>query len=211
MGIPDGTATVSAKLPMSRRKSATGENLGRRPSGSEKQRHESGDLGIVCFRASAEFGSGALLRENGCGILWDAAAFYYGGMNMKNKKTWIAVIAVALVVILAVVVSVAMKPKTAEGGKSITVTVVHKDETEKVFTYTTEEEYLGPVLVAEGLVEGENSDFGLMITVVDGEEASWDADQSYWALYIGEEYASTGADSTPVNDGDSFKLVYTIG
>ena len=86
----------------------------------------------MCFRASAEFGSGALLRENGCGILWDAAAFYYGGMNMKNKKTWIAVIAVALVVILAVVVSVAMKPKTAEGGKSITVTVVHKDETEKV-------------------------------------------------------------------------------
>lgn len=75
MGIPDGTATVSAKLPMSRRKSATGENLGRRPSGSEKQRHESGDLGIVCFCASAEFGIGALLQENGCGILWDAAVF----------------------------------------------------------------------------------------------------------------------------------------
>ncbi len=130
---------------------------------------------------------------------------------MKNKKTWIAVIAVALVVILAVVASVAMKPKTAEGSKSITVTVVHKDGSEKVFTYATEEAFLGPVLLAEGLVEGENSDFGLMVNVVDGEEASWDADQSYWALYIGEEYASTGVDSTPVNDGDAFKLVYTIG
>ena len=50
-----------------------------------------------------------------------------------------------------------------------------------------------------------------MITTVDGETADWNADQSYWALYIGQEYASTGADTTPVNDGDSFGLVYTIG
>lgn len=130
---------------------------------------------------------------------------------MKNKKTWIAVAAVALVVVLALVSTFALKPKGVDGTKNITVTVVHKDQTEKVFTYATDEEYLGAVLVAEGLVEGENSDFGLMITVVDGEEASWDADQSYWAFYVGEEYAQTGVDSTPVNDGDSFKLVYTIG
>lgn len=130
---------------------------------------------------------------------------------MKNKKTWIAVAAVALVVVLALVATFALKPKGADGTKNITVTVVHKDQTEKVFTYATDEEYLGAVLVTEGLVEGENSDFGLMITVVDGEEASWDADQSYWAFYVGEEYAQTGVDSTPINDGDSFKLVYTIG
>lgn len=130
---------------------------------------------------------------------------------MKNKKTWIAVIAVALVIVLALVASFALKPKGNDGTKNITVTVVHKDASEKVFTYATDEEFLGAVLVAEGLVEGDDSDFGLMITSVDGEEASWDADQSYWALYIGEDYATTGADSTPVNDGDSFKLVYTIG
>lgn len=161
---------------------------------------------------SAEFGASVLLWENGRGIRLGCRGFlYYGGIEMKNKKTWIAVIAVALVVVLALVASFALKPKTAAGSKNITVTVVHKDESEKVFTYATDEEYLGAVLVAEGLVEGENSDFGLMITKVDGEEASWDADQSYWALYVGEEYATTGADSTPVKDGDSFKLVYTIG
>ncbi len=130
---------------------------------------------------------------------------------MKNKKTLIAVIAVALVVVLALAASFALKPKGAAGTKNITVTVVHKDESEKIFTYATQEEFLGAVLLGEGLVEGENGDFGLMINVVDGEEANWDTDQSYWALYIGEEYATTGADSTPVNDGDAFKLVYTIG
>ena len=34
--------------------------------------------------------------------------------------------------------------------------------------------------------------------------------QSYWGLFIGEDYAMTGMNDTPVNDGDSFKLVYTI-
>lgn len=130
---------------------------------------------------------------------------------MKNKKTWIAIVAVVLVVALALAASFALKPKTAAGVKNITVTVVHKDGTEKVFPYSTEEEYLGPVLVAEGLVEGEDSEYGLMITSVDGEEASWAADQSYWAVYIGETYAQTGVDAIPVNDGDSFRMIYTIG
>ena len=58
---------------------------------------------------------------------------------------------------------------------------------------------------------GEEGPYGLTISAVDGETADWNVDQSYWALYIGEEYATTGADSTPVNDGDGFKLVYTIG
>lgn len=165
---------------------------------------------FVC--ASAEFGFGAVLWKNGYGILMGVVAFlFYGGMNMKNKKTWIAIIAVVLVVVLAVVAVNAMKPKASGDTKNITVTVVHKDGSEKVFTYATEEANLGAVLLNEGLVEGEDSSFGLMITTVDGETASWDEDQSYWALFIGEEYATTGADQTPVNDGDAFKLVYTIG
>ena len=50
-----------------------------------------------------------------------------------------------------------------------------------------------------------------MISTVDGELADWNVDQGYWALYIGEEYATTGIDLTPIHDGDSFSLEYTIG
>lgn len=96
-------------------------------------------------------------------------------------------------------------------AKTITVTVIHGDGSEKVFTYGTNEDYLGTVLVAEGLVQGDNSTYGLMIHTVDGETADWNVNQSYWALYIGEDYAMTGADTTPIGDGDTFKLVYTIG
>ena len=130
---------------------------------------------------------------------------------MKNKKILIA--AIVMVALIAVMVGVyfAARPAVAEGAKTISVTVVHADGSEKQFQYRTDEEYLGHVLLAEGLAEGENGPYGLTIYVVDGEKADWNENQSYWALYIGEEYAATGADSTPVKDGDSFKLVYTIG
>ena len=130
---------------------------------------------------------------------------------MKNKKLILAVIALVAVAAVLMGVYFAARPATEAGGKAITVTVIHKDGTEKVFAYATEEEYLGPVLMAEGLVEGEEGPYGLTINAVDGEAADWNADQSYWALFIGEEYATTGADSTPVTDGGVYKLVYTIG
>lgn len=130
---------------------------------------------------------------------------------MKNKKFIIAVVALVAVIAVMAGVFMATRPETAAGGKTISVTVVHSDGTEKVFEYTTEEEYLGPVLLAEGLVEGENGQYGLTITAVDGEAASWEENQSYWALYIGADYATTGADGIVLTDGGEYSLVYTIG
>lgn len=130
---------------------------------------------------------------------------------MKNKKILIAAIVIVALIAVMVGAYFAARPAVAEGAKTISVTVVHADGSEKQFQYRTDEEYLGPVLLAEGLAEGEDGPYGLTIYVVDGEKADWNENQSYWALYIGEEYAATGADSTPVKDGDSFKLVYTIG
>ena len=102
-------------------------------------------------------------------------------------------------------------PETTAGEKKITVTVVHGDGSEKTFTYDTDEEYLGAVLVDAGLIQGNDGRYGLEMHTVDGEKADWNENKSYWALYIGEEYALTGVDSTPIADGAVFKLVYTIG
>lgn len=131
------------------------------------------------------------------------------------KKTWIwiiaAVLALALLVTGMVALYVKFRPQAVAGDKHFTVTVVHKDGTEKEFTYDTDEEYLGTVLQAAGLIEGEEGPYGLMISAVDGEAADWNVDQGYWALYIGEEYATTGIDTTPIQDGATYSLVYTIG
>ena len=130
---------------------------------------------------------------------------------MKNKKLIVLVLALVVLVGALLGVYLATRPETAAGAKTITVTVVHGDGASKDFTYNTDEEFLGAVLLAEGLVEGEMGPYGLMISAVDGEEAVWEVNSAYWALFVGDEYATSGADSTPVYDGSTFKLEYTIG
>lgn len=128
---------------------------------------------------------------------------------MNKKKIILAAVALVAVIALMLGVWIATRPETQQGSKAYTVTVVHADGSEKVFEYRTDEEYLGPALLSEGLIDGEMGTYGLTVITVDGEDAVWDTDSAYWSLYIGEEYATTGVDSTPVYDGSSFKLVYT--
>lgn len=128
---------------------------------------------------------------------------------MKNKKLWIALIALVAMVVIFLGVFFATRPDTQEGMKSFTVTVVHADGTSKDFEYRSAEEYLGPVLQMDGLIEGEDGPYGLNITKVDGETAVYETDQAYWALYEGEAYANQGIDTTPIVDGGVYKLVYT--
>lgn len=132
-------------------------------------------------------------------------------MNTTNKKLLLA--AAALTVLIAVFAGVwaLTRPAATQGAKTITVEVVHADESRKSFTYHTDEEFLADVLLGEGLVEGDDGPYGLYITKVDGEEANYDVNQSYWALYQGGDYAQLGVSELPVKDGDAFSLVYTVG
>ncbi len=129
----------------------------------------------------------------------------------KSTKTILGVLAVVVVAAILLVVYFVTRPQASGGDKTITVEVVHSDESSETFTYDTDAEYLGEVLQEEGLVEGEQGDYGLYITAVDGEEAVYEEDGAYWALYQNGEYAMQSADLTPINDGDQFSLVYTIG
>lgn len=129
----------------------------------------------------------------------------------NNKKLIIAVIAFAAVIAVMAAVYIGARPETANGAKSFTVEVVHKDGSSKTFTYNSDAWYLGEVLLDEGLIQGETSQFGMYIITVDGEDAIYEKDNSYWALYEGEEYAQQGIDKTPITDGGKFSLVYTIG
>ena len=128
---------------------------------------------------------------------------------MKNKKLVIVAIALAVVIGLMAGIWFATRPETEVGSKGYTVTVIHKDGSEKVFEYRTDEEYLAGALLEEGLVAGDNTQYGLTIITVDGEDAVWATDNAYWAIWIGEEMAMTGASETPVYDGSIFKLEYT--
>ena len=128
---------------------------------------------------------------------------------MKNKKIVVTALVLVLVVALMAGIWMATRPETQSGSKGYTVTVVHKDGSEKVFEYRTDEEYLAGALLEEGLVAGEDSQYGLTIITVDGEDAVWETDSAYWAIWVGEEMATTGASEIPVYDGSTYKLEYT--
>jgi len=129
---------------------------------------------------------------------------------MSKKKLILSIIAVILVIGVAVGVYFATRPQATEGQKSFTVTVVHKDGSTKDFSYTTTEAYVGTVLQAEGLISGYMGDYGLYIEAVDGETAVYETDGAYWSFYIGDAYAQTGIDLTPIEDGAAYKLVYEV-
>ena len=128
---------------------------------------------------------------------------------MKNKK--LILVSVALVLVIAAMLGIyfATRPATSQGSKTITVTVIHADGSEKKVTIRTDAEYLAEALLAEGLVSGEDGQYGLTIITVDGEAAVWETDNAYWAIYVGEEMAMTGASEIPVYDGSTYKLEYT--
>ena len=130
---------------------------------------------------------------------------------MKNKK--LILIAVALIACVAVMLGIFVmtRPETVAGSKTVTVTVVHKDGSEKVFTCKTDAEYLGTVLVDENIVAPNYGEFGLFFDTADGETADYNVDGGWWQVLIGEESAMVGADQIPIADGATFKLVYTIG
>ena len=128
----------------------------------------------------------------------------------KNKKLILAALAIVVIAIAMAVIYVSTRPEAADGSKTFTVEVIHSDGSKKTFTYQTDAGYLGEVLQAEGLIAGHVDQFGLYIDTVDGEDAVYEEDSAYWALYVGEEYASQGIDQTPITDGGAFSLVYTV-
>lgn len=129
----------------------------------------------------------------------------------KNAKLIIGIVALVVVIAALLCVYFATRPQTSQGSKAFTVEVVHADGSSKTFSYRTDEEYLGTVLQAVGLIDGEMGPYGLTIFSVDGERAVWEENGAYWAIFVNGEYGMTGVDTTPVNDGDVFKLEFTRG
>ncbi|MDO4275153.1 MAG: DUF4430 domain-containing protein [Eubacteriales bacterium] len=128
----------------------------------------------------------------------------------SNKKALIAVVLLIAVITVLFGVYQITKEKTTAGDKNIKVEVVYQDGKSDSFSFHTAREYLGDVLKDEKLVEGEDGQYGLFITSVNGVPAD-DGNQEWWCLTKGGEQVNTSADKTPVKDGDTYELTLTVG
>ncbi len=102
-----------------------------------------------------------------------------------------------------------LSEKTFGDGAKTVLVEVKAEEQALTFTVKTDKEMLSDALLEHGLIAGEAQSAGFYITHVNGMEASWEKNKSYWAFYSNGEYMMTGVDTTPAEDGKHFELVYT--
>jgi len=94
------------------------------------------------------------------------------------------------------------------GTKTVVVEVAAEEHT-VTFTIKTDKNTVGEALFEHGLVDGDESEYGLYVKSVNGITADYDVDKSYWAFYVDGEYALTGIDSTEIEEGVIYQLAYT--
>ena len=90
------------------------------------------------------------------------------------------------------------------GSTEFSLTVTDQEGSEISFEIHTDKETVGEALLELGLIDGEESEYGLYVKTVNGITVSYDEDGVYWAFYINGEYASSGVDSTKITEGDSY-------
>ena len=93
------------------------------------------------------------------------------------------------------------------GDTTFTLIVEHINDKKITFTINTNEAILSNALTGVGILEGHDSTYGLYIDSVNGVTHDFNVDQTYWAIYEGDEYAQTGIDGITIVNGATYKLV----
>lgn len=130
-------------------------------------------------------------------------------MKQTNAVRYVTIFLVVLLVLLGFRGFFA--PKTSEGSKGISIEVVDDKGESKSYDIKTDAEFLrGAMEETEGLTfSGDESEYGLMVTEINGVTADYNVDGAYWAFYVNGEYCQFGIDEQPVTDKDAFKIEYT--
>ena len=131
-------------------------------------------------------------------------------MSKKTRNIIIAVAVLLVVVVALVLIMNQNKPQAQAGDKTIQVTVVHGDETRKDYSINTNAETLREALDEQNLIEGTESEYGLYVTKVDGEEAD-EAQEQWWCFSKDGEDLMTGVDDTMIADGEHYEITLKTG
>lgn len=136
-------------------------------------------------------------------------------MKQFKNKLFASVLCMVLIVAMALSMTACTNNSASDDAnagqeqvvsKSFTFEVVDKDGNIETFDITTDKSTVGEALLAEGLIVGEDGQYGLYVTEVNGIVADYNVDQTYWAFYVDGAYASSGVDTTDVVDGSTYSF-----
>lgn len=131
-------------------------------------------------------------------------------MKRNSMKKMLSVL-LCMVLFAAMALNLAAcggKTESPESQGTIQYTVITMDleGNETTFDISTDKKTVGEELLARGIIDGEQGDYGMYIKTVNGLTLDWDKDAKYWAFYIGEEYATSGVDMTEAEAGVTYIL-----
>lgn len=93
-----------------------------------------------------------------------------------------------------------------EGENAFIFIAVDLDGNSTHYMIKTDKETVGEALLENGLIAGDDGEYGLYVKTVNGITLDYDKDGKYWAFYEENTYANQGVDSTPIKEGG----VYTF-
>ena len=88
-----------------------------------------------------------------------------------------------------------------EGKTSFSFSVTYKDGKTDYFTINTDKTTVGEALSELGVIEGEESAYGLYVKSVNKVPLDFNKDGLYWAFYEDGKYAQKGVDKTDIKSG----------
>jgi len=117
----------------------------------------------------------------------------------------------ALLIIATLILTTACNTAENGSGGSYTFTLEVTDASGNVTTkiIETSEQTVGAALLSVGIIEGIESDFGLMVEYVNGIRADFNEDNAWWAFYINGEMAMAGVDGTNIEEGATYAFIFT--
>ena len=138
-------------------------------------------------------------------------------MKQFKNKLFASVLCMVLIVAMALSMTACTNNNASDDAnvgqeqaqvaeQSFTFEVVDKDGNTETFSITTDKSTVGEALLEEGLIAGENGQYGLFVTEVNGIVADYNVDGTYWAFYVDGAYASSGVDTTDVVDGSTYSF-----
>ena len=128
-------------------------------------------------------------------------------MTKKNKRILIICSAVLVTLIaLFAILYVTNRPAGTAETKNITVEIIGVDGAQKDYSLKTNQEFLRGALEDEKLIAGDEGEYGLYITTVDGYTVD-STKNEWWCVNVNGEMAATGVDEIVVADGEVYSLV----
>ena len=128
----------------------------------------------------------------------------------RMKKTLSALVCAVLVAAIALgTFGCGQKPTEVETNAVTTefkFSVTDADSKTTDFTVSTNKKIVGEALQDEGLISGEEGQYGLYVKTVNGITLDYETDGMYWAFYVNDTMAPTGVDMTEIKPGEVYSF-----